>query len=281
METRPAGFWIRLAAHGADAGLFMIAFVVLLFIFGMLSALRLFNYDILGLLTLSSLVLLWAGNGAYYTFLTGNGGQTLGKKLVGIQVTDLEGGPLGYRRAFLRWVGYHFSYLTFYLGYLMAGFAPGKRALHDYVAKSKVSHVADCSQVLKIALALFGIIPALLPVYLASGSYVVYRESRGALVRAYENISRAELKTLRTAVEFHYFEKARYPESLNTEIPLLRLREHAPSREVETGSFAGPDRTADPSQMKDTGHWAYDPAAGAVFVDCTHTDTKGSPVYSW
>lgn len=290
MEGRSAGFWIRLAAHAVDAGLFLIAFMVLLFIFGMLSALRLLSLDVLGFLTLLSLLLLWAGNGVYYVVMTKNGGQTLGKKLVGIQVTTLEGAPLSSTQAFLRWAGYHLSYLVFYLGYLITVFTPGKRALHDYMAKSKVSHVADCSQALKIALAMLGIIPALLPVYLATGSYFVYKESRWALVRAHENISRAELKTLRSALDMYYLEKARYPESLSTapflgetvrDIPLLRLKGHAPSREVEVGSFAGLGKAADPSQMKDTGHWAYDPAAGTVFVDCTHLDTKGSPVYSW
>jgi uncharacterized RDD family membrane protein YckC len=38
----------------------------------------------------------------YFTYLEGSTGQTIGKRLVGIVVVDLEGDPIGYREALVR-----------------------------------------------------------------------------------------------------------------------------------------------------------------------------------
>jgi uncharacterized RDD family membrane protein YckC len=45
---------------------------------------------------------------------------------------------LTYRRAAIRFFGKMLSDLTMYIGYIMAGFDPQRRALHDYIADTRV-----------------------------------------------------------------------------------------------------------------------------------------------
>lgn len=76
---------------------------------------------------------------AYYTFFTSSAWQaTPGKRAVGIKVVDLEGRRLSTGRATGRWFAAALSYLTFYIGFLMAAFTDRKQALHDLVASTRV-----------------------------------------------------------------------------------------------------------------------------------------------
>jgi uncharacterized RDD family membrane protein YckC len=88
------------------------------------------------------LALLLLGTIVYYTVLEGGpGGQTLGKKAVGIRVTDIAtGGPIGYGRALARTVFRPVSWLFgfFPLGYLWMLWDKQKQTWHDNVARSVV-----------------------------------------------------------------------------------------------------------------------------------------------
>ena len=63
---------------------------------------------------------------------------TPGKLAVGIRVTDLAGGRLGFGRALLRNVLKILSFLLLLIGYLMAAFTARKQALHDLLAGTLV-----------------------------------------------------------------------------------------------------------------------------------------------
>ena len=77
-------------------------------------------------------------NIAYYTFFHGNTGQTPGKMVCRLKVVRTNGEPLGYGRAFLRWVGYIASWCAFALGFLWVIFDRQKQAWHDKIAGSYV-----------------------------------------------------------------------------------------------------------------------------------------------
>lgn len=62
---------------------------------------------------------------------------TPGKRLVGIRVTDLQGGRVSFARAFFRNVGKQISSFLF-LGYLLTIFTARKQALHDLLASCLV-----------------------------------------------------------------------------------------------------------------------------------------------
>lgn len=63
---------------------------------------------------------------------------TLGKRALGIKVTDLAGERLTFSNALGRWFAAALSYLTLYVGFVMAAFTQRKQALHDMVAKTLV-----------------------------------------------------------------------------------------------------------------------------------------------
>jgi uncharacterized RDD family membrane protein YckC len=63
---------------------------------------------------------------------------TLGKRALGIKVTDNDGRRLSFGHALGRWFAAALSYLTLYIGFLMAAFTERKRALHDIVAGTLV-----------------------------------------------------------------------------------------------------------------------------------------------
>ena len=78
----------------------------------------------------------------YFTLLTGEGGQTLGKMLLGIRVQGMDGSPVGYGRAFIRAFGYFVSifFMTF-LGFLWALWDRRNQAWHDKIAGTRVVKV--------------------------------------------------------------------------------------------------------------------------------------------
>lgn len=61
-----------------------------------------------------------------------------GKRLLGLRVTDTHGERCGRGRIALRFFAGVPSWLLLHLGHAMAGVTPGKRALHDYLAGTRV-----------------------------------------------------------------------------------------------------------------------------------------------
>jgi len=59
---------------------------------------------------------------------------TLGKRAVGIVVTDLEGNRITFGRATGRYFGKYLSSLILLIGFIMAAFTEKKQALHDIMA---------------------------------------------------------------------------------------------------------------------------------------------------
>lgn len=75
----------------------------------------------------------------YYAGLESSTHQaTFGKRALGIKVTDNLGERLSFSHALGRWFAAALSYLTLYIGFLMAAFTDRKRALHDIVASTLV-----------------------------------------------------------------------------------------------------------------------------------------------
>lgn len=149
-----AGFWKRLAAFLIDAVILTVAvyaIVILMLVVvgaGVGGVMTMFEASatgqppsgpLLGVFLLGFYVLPFVMRWAYFTFLTASSWQgTLGKRAVGIKVVDLDGNPIGKGRATGRWFAAALSYLTLYIGFLMAAFTDRKMALHDMVASTRV-----------------------------------------------------------------------------------------------------------------------------------------------
>ena len=82
---------------------------------------------------------------AYFIYFEGSdSGQTLGKRALGIRVIDYStGGPLGYGKAFLRYIGRIASGAICYLGYLWMLWDKEKQTWHDKIAGTVVVPVSD------------------------------------------------------------------------------------------------------------------------------------------
>ena len=141
--TRPAGFWIRAVAALADFGVFFLVQISFGYVAGLTVGPDV--EDVPAFLPLVwAFTLLFAV--LYTTVLHARvGGQTLGKMVMGVRVTGVEGGALSIGAALLRFIGYFVSAGTLGLGFAMAGLRRDKRALHDLLAGSHVVRVAPAS----------------------------------------------------------------------------------------------------------------------------------------
>jgi uncharacterized RDD family membrane protein YckC len=140
-----AGFWLRVVAYIIDA--------IILGIAGVGAFFPLFRANIhaftaenpwdvytsvsrpLIAIRLLALMLSWI----YYASMESSTWQaTLGKKILGLRVTDLAGNRITFARASGRFFGKILSGMILGIGFLMAGFTARKQALHDILASCLV-----------------------------------------------------------------------------------------------------------------------------------------------
>jgi uncharacterized RDD family membrane protein YckC len=75
---------------------------------------------------------------AYEVFFVGRFGGTPGKLLLHLRIVRSDFSRVTYGRAAIRFFGLLISDLTMYIGYIMVAFDPQRRALHDYIADTRV-----------------------------------------------------------------------------------------------------------------------------------------------
>lgn len=71
---------------------------------------------------------------------------TPGKRALGLRVTDVDGQRIGFGRALARHLAGALSWLTLNLGHLLAAVPPERRALHDFVAGTRVLQGGDAER---------------------------------------------------------------------------------------------------------------------------------------
>lgn len=127
----PGGFWRRLFAFVVDAGI-----VVLLIRLGRLASVILAGRPLL------AQAFSWAWclvvPAAYFVVLHGTGGQTVGKRLLGVRVVRVGGEPVGYPRALLRLAGWVASAALAFIGHLVVPARADRRSLYDHLAGTRV-----------------------------------------------------------------------------------------------------------------------------------------------
>ncbi|HTQ60441.1 MAG TPA: RDD family protein [Candidatus Solibacter sp.] len=143
--TRPraayAGFWLRLVAWIIDAivlgiagaGAFFPLFRANIHFFAHASPWEVYSSYARPILAIRLLGLMM--NWIYYAALESSVWQaTIGKKVLGLTVTDLAGNRITFGRASGRFFGMLLSGFILGIGFLMAGFTERKQALHDMIA---------------------------------------------------------------------------------------------------------------------------------------------------
>ena len=143
-----AGFWLRFVAFIIDQLLLYLVGMILFLPFaasmGMRGMMTGRPQDLQALfpmihallrLALLRMVIHWL----YYSLLESSAWQaTLGKKALGLEVTDLDGNRIGFGRATGRFFAKIISGIILLIGYIMAGFTEKKQALHDILAGTLV-----------------------------------------------------------------------------------------------------------------------------------------------
>ena len=143
-----AGFWMRFIASVIDGVLLGIVNIIILVPFlglvGLTAAARATDVDmesegaglmiaLLSTYFISMLAVVVAG-WLYYALMESSArGATLGKMALGLRVTTLGGGRIGFGRATGRYFGKIVSSILL-IGYIMAAFTAQKQALHDMMA---------------------------------------------------------------------------------------------------------------------------------------------------
>jgi uncharacterized RDD family membrane protein YckC len=148
MQTQYAGFWLRFVAWIIDRIVLQVVSGFVLFpLFGAglmrtLMHMRNGNPDDVFPLMASMSRLFFAAlivNWLYYALLESSTWQgTLGKKALGLQVTDYNLQRISFGRATGRYFARIISAMTLFIGYIMAGFTQRKQALHDMIAGTLV-----------------------------------------------------------------------------------------------------------------------------------------------
>lgn len=117
-----AGFWRRVGAYLLDTLILLVPLMILATAFDQF-------------FVLLAIVLVWQ----YYALQESGVAQgTLGKKIVGLKVTDMKGKRISFGRATGRHFAKIISSITLMIGYMMAGFTEKKQALHDMIADTLV-----------------------------------------------------------------------------------------------------------------------------------------------
>jgi uncharacterized RDD family membrane protein YckC len=148
-----AGFWLRLVAHLID-GLLIgavggVIFIPMFFLTGLGGFLRAVSHDrqpdpaviasfvsSIALLVLASVL----GSWLYYAYFESSDWQaSVGKKVMNLIVTDLNGNRISFGRASGRYFAKIISGLIpLGIGYILAGVTEKKQALHDMIASCLV-----------------------------------------------------------------------------------------------------------------------------------------------
>jgi uncharacterized RDD family membrane protein YckC len=136
-EVEYAGFWRRFGASLLDSVILIFVMIVAIvpFYFFFYSGSPYDDEPSDAITYLYLIVISWL----YFAIQESSSRQaTLGKISAGIVVTDSRGQRLTFGRATGRYFAKYISYLTFYVGFIIAGFTERKQALHDLVAETLV-----------------------------------------------------------------------------------------------------------------------------------------------
>jgi uncharacterized RDD family membrane protein YckC len=135
-----AGFWLRFAAVFID-GIILIPISIpyLIAYYVVRSTTDDTTKMVAGIAMFFFWLLIIVGHWLYFAMMESGGGQaTLGKRAMGILVTDRQGNRISFGRASGRYFGKIISGLIIYIGFMMAGWTERKQALHDMLADTLV-----------------------------------------------------------------------------------------------------------------------------------------------
>ena len=133
-----AGFWKRFVAVMIDSMILTVLTFLLMMGIGVVFGGMMHNPELMLKFSqfgmLMDALLFWL----YFALQESSSQQaTLGKRLMGIYVTDIDGERLSFGRATIRYFSKYLSSI-FMIGFIMAAFTKNKQGLHDLIADTLV-----------------------------------------------------------------------------------------------------------------------------------------------
>lgn len=134
-----AGFWIRFWALFIDSLIMGAAAIVLSFL-----VVAILSAAAAGVAMVVLYILAFVGQWLYFALQeSGEHQATIGKRAVGVYVTDIRGERLTFARATGRYLAKILSGIPLDIGYMLAGWTKKKQALHDMIAGTYVCQRHD------------------------------------------------------------------------------------------------------------------------------------------
>jgi uncharacterized RDD family membrane protein YckC len=135
------GFWKRVIAYLIDA--FIIAFPVTM-IFGTVipQAMMTDNVQVTSVAVSMPQVIMLVASWVYFAGLESSVWQaTVGKNMLGMQVTDTSGERIDFIKATIRYLSKFLSSFFLMIGFIMVAFTEKKQGLHDFIAGTLVENI--------------------------------------------------------------------------------------------------------------------------------------------
>ena len=146
-DMKYAGFWFRVIAAIVDSIIVQIAVIIIVFPLGFA-----LGASMAGTSTMAEIEAAGQGLGyvigilvqwLYFTVSESSTWQaTLGKKMFGIRVTDMEGNKISFGKANGRYWSKIISAIILFIGFIMVAFTKKKQGLHDIIAGTLVMRKA-------------------------------------------------------------------------------------------------------------------------------------------
>ena len=134
-----AGFWRRVVAAIID--LFLLGFLQAIIMVAVIAGMTFgeSSEPTAVILTVALNLAIFVATWLYFALMESSKLQaTLGKLVIGVVVSDLDGNRISFGRASGRYFGKAVSTVILMIGYMMAGWTGRKQALHDIMAKCLV-----------------------------------------------------------------------------------------------------------------------------------------------
>lgn len=155
MNTNYAGFWLRFVAVIIDSIILgAVQFIAIMPVLGIMGIgmaddiQNIYSSDPAEAMSVLGPIMAMAGitqvvflaiQTLYFSFMESSPYQvSIGKMVLGIKVTDINGNKLDFTKALVRNLCRIISSMILFIGYLMAAFTEKKQALHDMIANTLV-----------------------------------------------------------------------------------------------------------------------------------------------
>ena len=132
------GFWKGVIAYLIDA--FIIAFpVTMVFCTVITEVLKTENVEVTSITVSMPQVIMLVASWVYFAGLESSAWQaTVGKKMLGMQVTDTSDERINFIKATIRYLAKFLSSFFLMIGFIMVAFTAKKQGLHDFIAGTVV-----------------------------------------------------------------------------------------------------------------------------------------------